>query len=847
MPGKKLMSPKPNLLLRKAREERGWTQREVADLIGAPHPFMVNRWEHGVTSVSPFYRAKLAMIFEKTAEELGLLPVLREHSSEIYDPAIPLPLSNARELIGRDALLDQLRERLCAQKGLVQLALHGLPGVGKTTLAVQLANDPVLQATFKDGILWAGVGPHPNQLALLSRWGNLLEISGNDQAGLRDKESWIDWLHQRIGTRQILIVIDDAWAIDDALSCMIGGPNCAYLLTTRIPDVALSFAGTQAFHIRELESKESIQLLTSLVPVLEKVESATLSTLVQVTGGLPLALTLLGHHLLVQTSQKGERRLQTTLNRLRQAKERIQLAQPQVGVQRDFRLSPDSALSLQAIIGLSEAGLDDESRQMLYALAVFPAKPESFTEEAALAVTNKPIHCLDRLVDAGLIEWIGSDRYSLHQTIADYACTQSHDKDAEERMARYYIDLLASQRLDDLMLEQDTHNILCALQFATEHQLSEKYLQGVLAFVPFLRDRALYQLAEPLLEHARSLARLSDDRGALLSLLLASGQIALFLGKYQETEVAYQESLQLARQNADTQQICLCLLRLGGLAGRQGDIARTEAYFQEGLRLARQLNDMMSVCQSLQGLGTLAIDQGKYALANTFLYESLELARQLHSELSICALLNSLGAVAAYQADTTLAERYVREAMSRSRQAHLDDQLISSLARLGALATEQGDFALAETYFQEGLSLARKTGSRERMVFLGLEIGRMLRKQQQLLQARASFQEGLELARQMGHRPLLSSLLLEMGELALQMADIVAAEAAFHEILEQIPEKPYEVEVGARYGLAQIAALQGRIDEARALGEHCLEEFSEVGYYRANEVRAWLRRLPAHP
>ena len=44
-----------------------------------------------------------------------------------------------------------------------------------------------------------------------------------------------------------------------------------------------------------------------------------------------------------------------------------------------------------------------------------------FAEEAALAVSQAPVEALDVLFDAGLLESSGAGRYTLHQTIADYA------------------------------------------------------------------------------------------------------------------------------------------------------------------------------------------------------------------------------------------------------------------------------------------------------------------------------------------------------------------------------------------------------------------------------------------
>ena len=71
---KKAAHAYPNHLLRQARLERGWTQKEVADHIGAPLDLMITRWERGTTRPSAFYARKLCQLFDKSASELGLVP-----------------------------------------------------------------------------------------------------------------------------------------------------------------------------------------------------------------------------------------------------------------------------------------------------------------------------------------------------------------------------------------------------------------------------------------------------------------------------------------------------------------------------------------------------------------------------------------------------------------------------------------------------------------------------------------------------------------------------------------------------------------------------------------------------
>jgi Holliday junction resolvasome RuvABC ATP-dependent DNA helicase subunit len=56
------------------------------------------------------------------------------------------------------------------------MALNGLPGVGKTALAIAIAHDKEVLAHFRDGILWASAGKNPDVVGILSHWGTLLGI-----------------------------------------------------------------------------------------------------------------------------------------------------------------------------------------------------------------------------------------------------------------------------------------------------------------------------------------------------------------------------------------------------------------------------------------------------------------------------------------------------------------------------------------------------------------------------------------------------------------------------------------------------------------------------------------------
>src|SRR5690242_20277478 len=84
---KKAAHATPNQRLRAARKERGWTQQQVADGIGAPLSLNVSRWENGTAFPSAFYIEKLCHLFGKGIRDLGLSQLDDELQGE--QPAPP--------------------------------------------------------------------------------------------------------------------------------------------------------------------------------------------------------------------------------------------------------------------------------------------------------------------------------------------------------------------------------------------------------------------------------------------------------------------------------------------------------------------------------------------------------------------------------------------------------------------------------------------------------------------------------------------------------------------------------------------------------------------------------------
>src|SRR5215470_17735314 len=122
---KKAAQALPNRLLRAARKERGWTQQQVADRIGAPLSLNVSRWENGTAFPSAYYTERLCQLFGKSVRELGLSQLADETQSEPSAPTAP-----PKQMSSEAAQEIEQKER--AERGLLA-SMRALP-TGTVTL-----------------------------------------------------------------------------------------------------------------------------------------------------------------------------------------------------------------------------------------------------------------------------------------------------------------------------------------------------------------------------------------------------------------------------------------------------------------------------------------------------------------------------------------------------------------------------------------------------------------------------------------------------------------------------------------------------------------------------------------
>lgn len=329
----------------------------------------------------------------------------------------PLP---PQGIFGRDAAMKEIFDLLALQddqaRDVQPVALRGLGGIGKTTLAIALGRLAIAANSFPDGVLWVALGPSPTVRILLDSWGKHL---GLDLYAERDEHASRDRLRTALFRRRTLLLVDDVWNSDHAQYFNVGGPHCRTLFTTReLPIAQLLATRQRTLRVDVLEPDAAFALLRRLAPDIVTTNERGARRLCKRLEFLPLALTLAGRLLANEADvpQRMQRLLDELIER-RDARLKLLQAEKREGLE-------DQQPSLQAILGMSIERLTPIDQQRFAMLSTFGGDPLTWEINAATYVWDCSPEAAEitvsHLVHRGLVEPRGA-RYWMHALLADYA------------------------------------------------------------------------------------------------------------------------------------------------------------------------------------------------------------------------------------------------------------------------------------------------------------------------------------------------------------------------------------------------------------------------------------------
>jgi DNA-binding SARP family transcriptional activator/tetratricopeptide (TPR) repeat protein len=642
-------------------------------------------------------------------------------------------------LIGRDELLHDVMsavaEDLASPQAIALYAIDGMPGIGKTALALRAAHQ--LAARCPDGALQVSFRTHdPRQNPLDSGTALviLLEALGTtfDQLGRAASQDELAALwRQRTHGLRLLVVFDDVRDADQITPVLPVSGGSVILVTSRHRLEHLP--GARHTTLTALNDLATTRLLARVAERQFAGQSRDLRRFAARCGGLPLAITVAAAHLRAHPAW--------TLADLVQ-----RLENPPPG--------PADRISapVHRAFELSYRTLTPRHRTLLWLAARQPAPDLGVYGAAALLDSDVATTALllETLVEHHLLEEVSRHRYRLHDLLRTFAAHQPPDDQDEteialatERMTALYLAaaaraehtlrptrrmpdnvpacaLSAELGLDDpaganAWLEAEAANLL-ALTSHTDIPGSQH--AGVLAAIlaPYLDRRGLWPQAVEILARAYrvvSHAREGQPDPNLAQLLVHLTAAYARTGALEDATASGTAALEAWRELKDYRGQADALLELGRIHWRSRRLEESIAAYRESEALYRKLHLPHGRVLADYHRALSLFDQHRYSDAEAAALHALEIVDDTDDAALKCEVLINLAELYLRTGQDERAERYLQQArnlgVSRS-----DPQWLAALAfNTGTLEHRAGDDDAASRYLHAALELYRALGARD--------------------------------------------------------------------------------------------------------------------------------------
>jgi tetratricopeptide (TPR) repeat protein len=653
------------------------------------------------------------------------LPPWADELSRIYLPGcapfqLPEPSS---DFFGREEEIKVLVEALVPRGGTRIAAIHGLGGVGKTQLALQVAER--LRAHYPHAQLLVELrdtGPElPNLNTEIVKC--ILALGGGvptRSARPHDLQELIKIYQDNLRGKRAVIVVDDAGNEEQALT-FTPPPGCALLITSS-DELHLRDIDCTSLHLDLLHKRQARKLLLSLVPRLLQGSADQIGPL---CGYRPLSLQVavawLSHNADIAAT-KYIQRLRDERKRLKSlrvsGRENYNADEPDMGMRDD----------VEAPFNLSYKSLKPDIQRTFLRLSVFPA---SFDDQAekTICLDNSLKH-LKELLKLSLVSYDDkTKRYHLHDLTRVYAARRlsPDERDAVLRAhAKYFLRI--GQTIEQLCQESiknfrkglevfnlEWENLSAGQKWSAENFKNSNEVARLCVSYAEALQNALYLRRDQKVQLEWLSAGLEASRRA--NLRDAEGRLLCSLGvAYALTEPQraiddyYQRALKIAREIRDRIGEASALGNLGNAYARLRLVPPAIKAYEECLSVLEELGNRRDAGHTFTNLGNVYASMGKSDDAVKFYRRALKAARKMNDRRGEAMALSNLGKEHARAKKTVLAINHYERALECMDDAIQFRDRIPVLTGLGNAYSAQHKPDKAIKCHQEVLIISSNLG-----------------------------------------------------------------------------------------------------------------------------------------
>jgi tetratricopeptide (TPR) repeat protein len=810
----------------------------------------------------------IPVVYQQEKLQLSFRPACQRLPSSTAEPRdFDLPqnakLNTHYAFTGRDGALLEL-ERAMRRKP-AGILIHGLAGVGKTTLARAFVHWLSVTEGLGHGCFWFTLDDIRSADHVVNEMGR--SIFG-PEFGLEGRNAGPDKLVQALREKAFLIVWDNfesvrgipeagIWptlstADQDLLSELLSELRAAptkVLITSRSQEDWLSPADCFRVQLRGLRREEvwdyAAQILDKAGVEISRHDPA-LAELLESLGGHPLAMQAILSQIATHNISEVRGLLEQNFAKLSNIADAVERR-------------------LYASLKLIQQSLPDELARLLIPLALHERFVDTVYLKAMAASADKSVSRkhIERftatLIHAGLLIAVGVSIYEIHPLLPSFLRQQVLPKGANkdvEKWTHSYVEVMGSladelgrEELYDRRPRFTIHqaNFASALVHAENLQLGEPFVQLCWSLAHYAFLIGDLGCCEQLYTRAANTSFLRHKEYLKAASYFWLCVVATNTRDFEKAEKSYLKLLEITNKLGEEQQ-ALAYSSLGFLAWKNGLPGAAEWFFK-ALDLCKRSGNSKVESSVYRESAEMCYERRDFDSAKEWLLKHVELTERLGDERVKASIYECFGKIAKAQWEVDAAKKWYFKSLEIYERLGDEQGIASIYHTLGTMAEEQElAFAAAGTWFLKCLQIYERIGDEENLAGTQYRLGVIARRENNIDAAEKWLISALQSLESLGGDHQLAPIYHQLGVIAAQRGDFNVAEKWCLKALDIFKRFGNESESAAMYHSLGIFAFDQREYEAAEKWHlRALETNQKCG----NEPRAgnscyWLGLVAMH-